>query len=116
MPILEKGTDNAKDAMAKCREAKKAKRLNKNNQENSTIMFGGKVNEIQTEVKKDIEKKILKKDKDDKDDKDKPNIKLEVETKPKPPPDNNADMKALIYELQQQIIDVAKDVDYLLMK
>ena len=48
--------------------------------------------------------------------KDKPNIKLEVETKPKPPPDNNADMKALIYELQQQIIDVAKDVDYLLMK
>ena len=34
MPILEKGTDNAKDAMAKCREAKKAKRLNKkNNQE-----------------------------------------------------------------------------------
>ena len=101
MPRFEKGTDNAKSAMIRCRNAKRLKK--------ERIMIDDAVNKIQKEVEEDIQNKILKEEKKDKS--NIPNIQLDIESKS--PPD---DMKCIIYELQQQILDLAKDVDYLLMK
>ena len=116
MPRFEKGTENAKTAMEKCRDAKK--RLKKGT-DASTICFGGGVNEIQNEVKKEIE--TIKKEPKKKSIKKKvepvqpENVKISQSNQPNTPtPDGS--MKELIYEIQQQILDVAKDVDYLLMK
>mgnify|MGYP007047792390 CR=1 FL=1 len=119
MTRFEKGSNCAKDAMTKCREAKQAKRLNKKQDSpSSTIMFGGAIDEmIKNDVKEEIKNEIvLKKPKDNSKKEVKQNIQMEISKEEIKPPADNKDMKALIYELQQQILDIAKDVDYLLMR
>ena len=114
MPKFEKGSENAMNAMEKCREAKRLKK----GADSLTICFGKGVGEIQEEVKEDIDvikKQSKRKSKKKVESVEPENVKISQSNQPNtPPPDGS--MKELIYEIQQQILDVAKDVDYLLMK
>ena len=81
MTRFEKGSNCAKDAMTKCREAKQAKRLNKKQDSpSSTIMFGGAIDEmIKNDVKEEIKNEIvLKKPKDNSKKEVKQNIQMEI--------------------------------------
>ena len=115
MPKFEKGSENAMNAMEKCREAKRLKK----GDDSLTICFGKGVGEIQEEVKYDIDmikKQSKRKSKKKVEPVEPENVKISQSIQPNIPPPPDGSMKELIYEIQQQILDVAKDVDYLLMK